>query len=93
MLNPFLILPIEFAASQTDILQQVTKALRSGKHNAKQIADAQRILFDPLARATAEFRYLLNIPTLSESKSLELESINAIIDKQVLSLQDPFTER
>jgi len=64
MKNPFLVLPISASASQSDILREVTLAMRARRYEAKEIANAQRILFDPLTRATAEFRYRLDVESL-----------------------------
>jgi hypothetical protein len=88
MKNPFLILPIDSSASQGDILRQVTLAMRSGRYDAKQVADAQRILFDPLTRATAEFCYRLDIKALlTESvKPADLDGLGSL-----LPLRDPET--
>ncbi|VFN08129.1 MAG: hypothetical protein BECKG1743D_GA0114223_113012 [Candidatus Kentron sp. G] len=55
--DPFTILEIEETATKKDIMPMVTKALRAGRHEAKTIAAAQKTLFNPTARAQAEFRY------------------------------------
>jgi hypothetical protein len=41
--NPFTLLNIARAASKKDILQQVTIAMRSRQHDAKSIAEAQKL--------------------------------------------------
>ncbi|KOR30051.1 hypothetical protein TI03_00540 [Achromatium sp. WMS1] len=87
MKNPFRVLPIDTAFSQGDILKQVTKAMRSGQHDVKQIADAQRILFDPLSRVAAEFIYRLNMQDLTDIKS-EPTTITGALP----SLNDPFKD-
>ena len=60
MSNPFHILSLDRAASKRDILARVAAALRDGRHEARVIAQAQKTLFDPIARAAAEFEYCLD---------------------------------
>nr|VFJ68385.1 MAG: hypothetical protein BECKFM1743C_GA0114222_104843 [Candidatus Kentron sp. FM]VFJ68853.1 MAG: hypothetical protein BECKFM1743A_GA0114220_104863 [Candidatus Kentron sp. FM]VFK16797.1 MAG: hypothetical protein BECKFM1743B_GA0114221_104444 [Candidatus Kentron sp. FM] len=55
--DPFTILEIDETATKKDIMLVVTKALRAGRYEAKTIAAAQKTLFNPTARAQAEFRY------------------------------------
>lgn len=57
MTNPFAILSLEPAATKREILTAVTAALRAGRLDARAIAEAQKTLFDPLARAVAEFEH------------------------------------
>nr|VFJ58437.1 MAG: hypothetical protein BECKDK2373C_GA0170839_106514 [Candidatus Kentron sp. DK] len=57
MTNPFTILDIDQGADKKAIMLAVSRALREGKHDAKTIAEAQKTLFHPLARAKAQFRY------------------------------------
>ncbi|MEI6414269.1 MAG: hypothetical protein WCP34_08415 [Pseudomonadota bacterium] len=89
MENPFLVLPIPVSASQSDILREVTLAMRARRHDAKKIALAQRILFDPLTRVIAEFRYRLDIESLLAG--LPIPEISA--REAIFPLLDPFTER
>jgi len=60
MSNPFHILSLDRAASKRDILARVAAALREGRHEPRVIAQAQKTLFDPIARAAAEFEYCLD---------------------------------
>jgi hypothetical protein len=60
-MDPFVILDLEEGAGKARILKQVTQALRDKRYDAKTIAEAQKELFDPLARALAEFRYRIDI--------------------------------
>jgi hypothetical protein len=57
MTNPFAILSLEPTATKREILTAVTTALRAGRGDARAIAEAQKTLFDPLARAVAEFEH------------------------------------
>lgn len=88
MQNPFLILPITATASQSDILRAVTIAMRTGRYDTKAIAGAQRILFDPLTRTIAEFRYRLDIESLlTELPGYE---VSATVASPPFPLIDPF---
>jgi hypothetical protein len=71
MSNPFAILSLDRAATKREILTQVAKALREGRHDARVIAEAQKILFDPIARAAAEFEYCLDACSVPASLSSE----------------------
>lgn len=57
MSNPFAILSSGPAATKREILAAVPAALRAGHFDARMIAEAQKTLFDPLARAVAEFEH------------------------------------
>jgi hypothetical protein len=59
MINPFAVLSLSPDASKRDILTAVATALRAGRFDARRIAEAQKILFDPLTRAVAEFEHAL----------------------------------
>jgi|GEM_PF-5863871 len=60
MSNPFAILSLDRTATKRDILAQVAAALREGRHGARAIAEAQKTLFDPIARGAAEFEHVLD---------------------------------
>lgn len=60
MSNPFATLSVDRAATKRDILARVAAALREGRHEARAIAEAQKTLFDPVARAAAEFEHTLD---------------------------------
>ncbi len=60
-MDPFVILDLEEGAGKAQILKQVTQAMRDKRYDARTIAEAQKELFDPLARALAEFRYRIDI--------------------------------
>ncbi|MBT8419695.1 MAG: hypothetical protein KJO08_02415 [Gammaproteobacteria bacterium] len=57
MTDPFIILGVDETATKKEIMLAVADALRDGRHNAKTIAAAQKMLFNPLTRAQAVFRY------------------------------------
>nr|VFJ48789.1 MAG: hypothetical protein BECKFW1821B_GA0114236_100444 [Candidatus Kentron sp. FW] len=60
LMNPFSILNVDKAATKKEILVRVTQALRDGRHDAKTIAAAQKMLFNPATRRQAEFRYCVD---------------------------------
>ncbi|NEX22979.1 hypothetical protein G3480_22205 [Thiorhodococcus mannitoliphagus] len=49
----------------------VATALRAGRFDARVIAEAQKTLFDPLARSVAEFEYSLDACGRSPSRPPE----------------------
>lgn len=57
MIDPFTVLGVDESATKKEVMLVVAKALRDGRHDAKTIAAAQKMLFNPLIRARAEFRY------------------------------------
>ena len=61
MTNPFALLNVDQAESKKDILQQVTVAMRSRQHDAKSIAEAQKLLFNSVTRAAEEFKQFLDV--------------------------------
>jgi hypothetical protein len=67
MNNPFATLSVDPAADKRDILAHVAAALRDGRHEARAIAEAQKTLFDPIARAAAEFEHILGACSGSSS--------------------------
>jgi len=73
MSNPFAILSVDRTATKRDILVRVAAAMREGRYETRVIAEAQKTLFDPGARAVAEFEYVLG--DCGRSSSLFPESI------------------
>lgn len=59
MLNPFQILNINQAATKAEVIHAVAKAMKERK-NIQEIAEAQKILFDPKTRLISEFLYVLD---------------------------------
>nr|VFJ99895.1 MAG: hypothetical protein BECKLFY1418B_GA0070995_11622 [Candidatus Kentron sp. LFY] len=60
MKDPFSVLDLDETATKKQIMAQVAQALRNGRHDAKTIAAAQKILFNPSTRIQAEFRYCVD---------------------------------
>lgn len=57
MIDPFATLSLGPAATKREILAAVATTLRAGRFDARVVAEAQKILFDPLTRAVAEFEH------------------------------------
>ncbi len=72
MTNPFAILSLGPAATKREILAAVATALRAGRFDARVIAEAQKILFDPFARTVAEFEHSLDACGPSQNQASEL---------------------
>ena len=62
MKDPFTLLSVDRTASKQQVLRQVAVALRERRCGAKQIAEAQKALFDPVARGAAEFVHFIDTP-------------------------------
>ncbi len=61
MNDPFEVLSVGRTADKKEILRQVTVAMRDKRHDMRRIVDAQKTLFDPVARAAAEFRHFIDV--------------------------------
>ncbi len=61
MTNPFAVLSVDKAVSKSEILKQVAVAMRTKQYDTKTIAEAQKELFSPMARAAAEFEHFIDI--------------------------------
>jgi hypothetical protein len=60
MIDPFTLLSLDKTASKQEILLRVAVALRERRHDPKQIAEAQKDLFNPVRRAAAEFMHVID---------------------------------
>lgn len=61
MIDPFTVLSVDRGASKKEILQQAAQVLRERRlHNARTVAEAQKMLFSPMDRAEAEFIHCQN---------------------------------
>ena len=60
-MNPFAILSLDKTASKAEIMAAVTAAMRARRYEVKQIAEAQKELFDGVSRGAAEFRHCIDI--------------------------------
>lgn len=65
MNNPFKILAVDRKAEKREILEKAMDAMhQKGPYDARTIAEAQKSLFSPLARAEAEFMHCLDVDFL-----------------------------
>ena len=65
MNNPFKILAVDRKAEKREILEKAMDAMhRNTPYDARTIAEAQKNLFSPLARAEAEFMHCLDVNLL-----------------------------
>jgi len=65
-MNPFKILNVSIDASQREIIQAVTKAMRERKHSSHDIAIAQKELLSPISRAVHQFVHFITIDSLQK---------------------------
>ena len=91
MTDPFTLLGVAKAADKRQILSRVAVAMRERRYNAKQIAEAQKELFDPVARAAAEFSHFIDVqgcigdfaPAAAAATAVpELELLDAFDEKR-----------
>ncbi len=80
-MNPFTILKTKPGNSKAEILKQVSMRLAEKEYDAKTIAEAQKILFNPVTKITAEFQYYLNtdfMHQISEQTDIDHTAIKQI---------------
>lgn len=91
MTDPFTLLGVDKGADKRQILSRVAIAMRERKYDAKQIAEAQKELFDPVARAAAEFSHFIDVQgcigdftpdAVAEAAVTELELLDAFDEKR-----------
>lgn len=88
MIDPFAILSIDKSASKKEVLQQAALVLRRRRSfDARTVAEAQKMLFSPLARAEAEFLHCQNTEIFEEPPP-ELPAGDAAPNLDPLELPD-----
>jgi hypothetical protein len=60
MKDPFMILSVDKTATKQQILSRAAAAMREQRYDIKQIAEAQKELFDPVLRGAAEFSHFID---------------------------------
>ena len=60
-MNPFKILSIKRDASNKEIICAAAIAMRDRQYSAKEIAQAQKMLLDPVSRACHEFLHFIDL--------------------------------
>ncbi len=71
-MNPFKVLNINRHASNKEIIHAAALGMRDKKHSVKELAQAQKMLLDPVSRACQEFLYFVD---LKDTKSRLLQKI------------------
>ena len=82
--SPFKVLDIDVSANKKEILRHVVGAMKKRQYDAKSIAEAQKLLFNPLTRAVEEFQYFI---TTSQS----IEKQNKQTNKQKKLFAENYT--
>ncbi len=65
-MNPFNVLSIDKTASSKAVIQSAAFAMRDRKYSAKEIAQAQKMLLDPVSRACQEFLWFVDLGDIKE---------------------------
>lgn len=92
-MNPFKLLNVDAGASKKEIIQAVARAMREKAHTGRELATAQKLLLDPVARATQEFLHLVDVKSLLEAMHLEKPPAVEGNDMATLTCLDLFDER
>ncbi|HGY11967.1 MAG: hypothetical protein DRH34_08060 [Deltaproteobacteria bacterium] len=71
-MNPFAVLSIKKEASNKEIIHAAALGMRSRQYSAKEIAQAQKMLLDPVSRACQEFLHFID---LSDTKERLIQKI------------------
>jgi hypothetical protein len=70
-MNPFKILAVDSNASKKEIIQASARAMREKKYSGRELAQAQKMLLDPVSRTVQEFLYCLDVAPLKERLSIK----------------------
>lgn len=70
-MNPFKVLDIGFNASKKEIIQASARAMREKKYSGLELAQAQKMLLDPISRSVQEFLHCLDIAPLKNRLSIK----------------------
>jgi len=65
-MNPFKVLNINRHAVNKEIIQAAARGMREKKYSAREIAQAQKMLLDPVSRACQEFLYVVDLTQAKE---------------------------
>jgi hypothetical protein len=84
-MNPFKVLNIDRHASNKEIIKAAALGMRDKKHSAKQIAQAQKMLFDPVSRGCQEFLHLIDLTDAKERLLQKIIREAGAVDKPVTS--------
>lgn len=84
-MNPFKILNIDRYASNREIIQAVALGMREKKYSAQELANAQKMLFDPISRACQEFLYFIDLADAKEKLIREITEKTGFLDNSETS--------
>ena len=65
-MNPFKILSVKKDASNKEIIRAAAMAMRDRQYSAKEIAQAQKLLLDPVSSACHEFLHFIDLSNTKE---------------------------
>jgi hypothetical protein len=70
-MNPYKILAVNSNASKKEIVQALARAMREKKYSGRELAQAQKMLLDPVSRAAQEFLHCLDVAPLKDRLSIK----------------------
>jgi len=71
-MNPFKVLNLKKNVLSKEIIQAVAIAMREKKYSAKELAQAQKLLLDPVSRACQEFLHFIDLGDIKEKLIQEI---------------------
>lgn len=90
-MNPYSLLDIDKDASNKEIIRAAALQMRQKRFGAKEIAQAQKMLLDPVSRKCQEFLYYFDFKEMAERLSRPLERVSPEFDAPCLTLFDDDT--
>ncbi len=90
-MNPFAILSRDKTASKAEIMAAVAATMRARRYEVKQIAEAQKELFDSVARGAAEFRHCIDIAACLETCEAEIAGHDEVPQLEMLDYDEKGT--
>ncbi len=72
-MNPYKILNVDADVTQKEIIQAVTRAMREKRYSGRELAQAQKMLLDPISGAAQRFLHCVDLRSVRKS----LERIEA----------------
>ena len=74
-MNPYAVLGINKDASNKEVIQAAALEMRQRRHDARTIAQAQKMLLDPVSRSCQEFIHFLDFGDVQKQLGRELDEI------------------
>lgn len=72
-MNPYKILNVAADVTKKEIIQAVTRAMREKRYSGRELAQAQKLLLDPISGAAQRFLHRVNLSSVRQP----LERIDA----------------